>query len=553
MKENIKIPAGTDSIDIETSVKINSGTIPPINKPPVVTLNVPAQIVLPEVLSLKSVATDPDGIIMTYLWSKVSGLAATLTTNNKSETTVTGLVPGAYVFSLKVTDDKGGETTAIANITVKEAIPVPTKGYFSFPLYPAAGGLSAGVGRVTGNNLTIKNYRFSNKGSANNGHNLWVSGTNITIENCFFDESTGLGIYVNGGSNVTIKNCLFADNNWGILAERCTGNIKILDNQFINMIWDKIVQGCCRGQLIFFNGCSGAGNEIIGNRAENFRGESYNEDLVNVFGSGGVSGSPLKIQKNIFRGGGPSMTSGGIIGGDVGGNDIDISDNKLVNPGWYGFQVVSGTNINFANNQAFSDAFPWSRIGFLVYRISGYPPCGNITVGTSNKSNFKKADGGNFDWETNGTCGPVTGPATGLTLAEMNIPDPLITFIDEDQVWQIRARKTKYDRLVANGLAHPGVDLSRPDANAGADQNITGTSTTLTSLSTAAKDSSLVGFKWVQVSGPNASVIASTGSSLTQVSGLIKGSYVFRLEVTQKNKTPNVTTQDADWVTINKN
>lgn len=455
---------------------------------------------------------------------------------------------GYSIIEFEIYSDSGGVVVVppVDTIPIPPPPPPPTTGinYLNLPLYPGSGGMAAGIGRVTGNNITISGYRFTNKGGTNNGHCLWVTGTNIIIENNFFDESEGLAIYVNTGSSVTIRNNVCANNNWGMLIQRTTGNVKIINNQFLNMIWDRQVQGCCRGQLIFYDGCSGSGNEATGNRGENFVGESYNEDLVNTFGSGGTVASPLLIKDNIFRGGGPSLTSGGIIGGDVGSSNVLITGNKLVNPGWYGFQFVSGTNLTFANNQVYSESFPWSRIGFLIYRIVGYPACSGITVGTSNWSNFKRESGSLFNFETDGTCGAITGPSTGQTLASMNVPNHLLTLLTEDQIWELRSRKVKYDRIVANGKAYGDYDLSRPNASA------TFSGNTLRSTSTATNSNTIVAYRWVQVSGPGTLTFSNATGATTTVSGSA-GTYVVRQEVTQQNKgSVNVKTHHSNKTTI---
>lgn len=423
-------------------------------------------------------------------------------------------------------------------------VPVPSTGYLSLPLYNGTGALSPGVARITGSNITISGYSFTNTGSTNNGHCLWVSGNNIIIEGNYFGESSGLSIYVMGGSTVTIRNNLSVHNKWGYLIERTTGNVKVYNNQFLNMIWDRLVDGCCRGQFIFLNQVSGPGNEFNNNRGENFIGESYNEDLLNTYSSGGTQASPMIVRDNIFRGGGPSLTSGGIIGGDAGSNWGIFDGNKLVNPGWYGFQFTSGTNLTFTNNQVYSEAFPWSRIGFLVYRIVGYPACNNITVGPSNWSNFKKADGGLFNWETDGTCGSITGPSVGQSLASMNVPSHLLTFLTEDQIWELRSRKIKYDRIVANGLAYGNYDLSRPNASA------TYSAGTLRSTSTATNGNSIVAYKWVQVSGPGTLTFSNANAATTTVSGPA-GTYVVRQENTQQNQGgQNMKTYHSNKITI---
>lgn len=55
-----------------------------------------------------SASIDPEGGLLKYAWSKVSGpLQYVINSKTSANTTVTGLVQGTYVFRLVVTDDKG--------------------------------------------------------------------------------------------------------------------------------------------------------------------------------------------------------------------------------------------------------------------------------------------------------------------------------------------------------------------------------------------------------------------------------------------------------------
>lgn len=63
---------------------------------------------------------DADGSITTYSWVKTSGGTATLTNADKPTLTVTGLQSGQYVFTLTVTDNDGESDEDIAIVTVSE-------------------------------------------------------------------------------------------------------------------------------------------------------------------------------------------------------------------------------------------------------------------------------------------------------------------------------------------------------------------------------------------------------------------------------------------------
>ncbi|MEB2773758.1 PKD domain-containing protein [Algoriphagus sp. D3-2-R+10] len=65
-----------------------------------------------------SASKDEDGTIKTFAWSQLSGTPVTLKTPNKPKATAELKADGVYVFTLKVTDDKGavGEDTVSINV-----------------------------------------------------------------------------------------------------------------------------------------------------------------------------------------------------------------------------------------------------------------------------------------------------------------------------------------------------------------------------------------------------------------------------------------------------
>jgi gliding motility-associated-like protein len=67
--------------------------------------------------SIQGTGTDADGSIASYAWSQISGPnTATLTNATSSSVTTDNLIAGTYVFSMLVTDDKGA--TAFDNVSV---------------------------------------------------------------------------------------------------------------------------------------------------------------------------------------------------------------------------------------------------------------------------------------------------------------------------------------------------------------------------------------------------------------------------------------------------
>src|SRR5215204_2381658 len=92
----------------------------PVNQSPTVNAGTDQTIVLPaSSVTLTGTASDPDGSIASYSWSKVSGPAGgTITSAASASTTVTGLVQGIYTFRLTVTDNGGATASDDILVTV---------------------------------------------------------------------------------------------------------------------------------------------------------------------------------------------------------------------------------------------------------------------------------------------------------------------------------------------------------------------------------------------------------------------------------------------------
>jgi hypothetical protein len=89
-----------------------------------------------------------------------------------------------------------------------------------------------------------------------------------------------------------------------------------------------------------------------------------------------------------------------------------------------------------------------------------------------------------------------------------------------------------------------------PVANAGNDQTITlpVNSVTLDGKNSFDPDGTLTAYGWKQISGPSTATVAPSNVSLTTISKLVAGQYIFELSVTDNNGTTN-----ADRVTITVN
>jgi hypothetical protein len=306
-----------------------------------------------------------------------------------------------------------------SSITLPTTIGTP---YFSLPI----GNPQVYIDK---SNLVIENLQFKNP----LGTILRLSNcSNIIIRNCYFGASLGEAIAIEGGSNITVEKCLFANNRTMVYSNRSTGNIKVLNNQFVN------AKGPMpRGQFVQFNTCSGSGNLIQGNKGECFYGNSNPAELINLFSSTGTSTSPITVKDNIFRGGGPSLGGGGMAAGDYGGGWIRVENNKLVNPGQQGIGVAGGHDITIIGNQIFGEQKPWSNVGMFIWAQAG-ATCNNINI-INNRVNFTHKDGYINNWWYGGGCTNASYVTpTSITLAEMNVPAHLIDFITPEELLTIK-------------------------------------------------------------------------------------------------------------------
>lgn len=449
--------------------------------------------------------------------------------------------------------------------------------YFSFALYNGVG-----YGSTTTSSQTISQKKFINLDSTTittadggGGVGLFLNGVNnVIIEDCFFSTTFGSGLVLKNCDNITIRRNVFAKNNRAIYAVNCGANILIEDNDFLNTEGhDQYNTNTSnveyhRGQIIQMNTANGAGIIIRGNVSEQFFGRCYNQDLVNLYACVGTSGSPLTVFNNKFRGGSPSGSGGGIIAGDGDGEWILIDSNYVSDPGQYGISCAGGQDITFVDNKVYGAAFDWTNIGYAVADWDAVPNCSDITMGSSNKSNYKNAAGTNNAYFTNGDCGTVVGGGAVHDGTVTALTGTLRRYLTENQEWIVRADTTFQSFLVRKGLdiastGHGGppepIDLTIPNANAGSNQSISISTATLSGSATPSTPSvgggtnTIIGYHWVQVSGPNTATMSASTSATNNLSAMITGTYEFRLEVQQNNDQFDYDTYHADWVQVTVN
>ena len=92
------------------------------NKSPTVSAGSNNTLKLPvNSVTLTASASDPDGSIASYAWTKKSGPSATLNETSSQKLSVENMVKGTYVFTVTVKDNRGASASDDVQVTVNEA------------------------------------------------------------------------------------------------------------------------------------------------------------------------------------------------------------------------------------------------------------------------------------------------------------------------------------------------------------------------------------------------------------------------------------------------
>lgn len=256
---------------------------------------------------------------------------------------------------------------------------------------------SAPINYTGQNNITIASFQITG-GSSPCIH--LTSCNNVFINLCNLINSTDVAILLDNCSNVTIQQNTISNVQAGVVANNCTGGIKVLTNQMKNMVGPKY-----NAAFVQFNNVSGTNNAVNWNQLQNISGQSNPIDAIDIESSNGTSASPITISTNQIEGGGPSTYGGGIDLGHNGGSYQVATANILVNPGQYGMRIIGGNNISITNNSVFAAETSWTNVGIYIQSAPGYTVSASTVSG--NQVNWTNSTGKQAsDWLASGTATP---------------------------------------------------------------------------------------------------------------------------------------------------
>jgi hypothetical protein len=274
-------------------------------------------------------------------------------------------------------------------------------------------------------NMIIRGVRISNPSGTciliNNGSR------NILIENSEIGPCRINGIDIRGSMTVKVQNSYIHDiKNVAVATSNVTGHhvynnrierykkgvlsvasrqIVVRHNKFLNGNPWKFSTA---GQTVQFNAVTGAGNRVNCNVVENRPGESYVEDVINMYKSFGVSEDPIQIMSNKIKGGGPSTSGTGINPADFGSSYVLVKDNILVDPGTIGTGIWGGHHLQIINNLIYARQQPFTWSGMTIWNQKQTPgmQCYAHTV-RGNSVNWSDKYGKKNPYRNGGSCGTI--------------------------------------------------------------------------------------------------------------------------------------------------
>jgi hypothetical protein len=439
---------------------------------------------------------------------------------------------GTYAFNVQqYLDGKSGTASSMISVLAYPGEkPVLTKGS------PYTNDYYRGGCYFSGNYVHFKGLRIT--GFTQTDSYVWNGLLVMNSNNNIFEEmevdNNGAGMYIQGSSTGNLVLNSDFHHNYDPISSG--GNADGLDVAYVNAGTNNTVRGCRAWSnsddgfdsfenlgYILFDGCwSWSNGYIPGTTTTTPNGNGVGFKLGTV-GSGNSSTILRKL------------------------TDCVAFKNRLS-----GFHQEEGdcrmelyNNISFNNNEH-GFLFDWLNRAHIFKNNIAFNNVENNVVTSANSVNTNNSYGGTGygeNWTNNVTAADFTSISyTGVDGARgANGSLPNITFL------KLASGSDLIDAGVNIGLPFAGNAPDRgafesgvtapanqaPTANAGADKNVTlPTNTVSITGSGTDPDGTITAYAWTRVSGPNTPTLAGASTTTLSASGLISGTYVFRLTVT---------------------
>lgn len=421
--------------------------------------------------------TDTDGSVASYLWVRLSGPTVTITNSTSSTVSLSNLIVGIYTFRLTVTDNLGATGTAQATVTVVAANQAPVANAGTAITITLPTNSASIIGSGTDADGSISSYAWTQ-----------VSGPNTAT--------------LTNASNPTVSASNLIQ---GVYSFRLT----VTDNQGASGLANVSVTVNATPVNVAPTANAGADNSI-----------TLPTNMITLVGLGNdIDGSIASYSWIIFSGPGGTLTNQ---------NTSTLTASNMV-AGTYIFRLT------VTDNQG--------ATGFDTVTIVVQPASVNQTPLVDVGSDFSLTLPTN---STSITAAAADSDGTISTLAWIKVSGPAVTIANANTITVSLSamvtgsyvfRLTVTDNMGANASDEVTVIVSSvnqaPVVVASNDEIITlpTSSTNLIAVSSD-PDGSIASYIWTNTSGPGAPILTGATSNSLGISGLIIGTYVFRVLVT---------------------
>jgi poly(3-hydroxybutyrate) depolymerase len=495
--------AATSTDRISVNVVSGGSTTPPppptsTNQAPVARAGNDATITLPtnSITLNGGTSSDADGSIIKYEWKQVSGPStAAIASVNGTSTTVNSLVQGSYTFRLTIWDDKYMPAGDDVVITVNAA---------------SASTNQAPVARA-GNDASIT--LPTNSTTLNASGSSDADGSIIKYEWKQVSGPSTAGIASVNGSSTGVSSLV-----QGTYTFRVT-------------IWDDKYMPAGDDVVITVNAATTSTNQAPVARAGNDVSVSGTSTTLNGSGSTDGDGSIIKYQWSQVSG--PSTASIA----SVNGASTGVSS---LNPGTYTFRLTiwdnkyepSADDVVITVSAPTGNQAPVARAGNDATIASN--------TYTLNGTSSSDADGSIIKYQWTQVSGPSTASIASVNGSSSGVSGLVQgTYYFRLTIWDNKYEPSSDDVVIT--VTATSTTNQAPVARAGNDASITlpTNSVTLNGSSSSDADGSIIKYQWTQVSGPSTASIASVNGSSTGVSGMVQGTYYFRLTIWDNKYEPS--------------
>jgi hypothetical protein len=501
-----------DNTASQSTFLTGSTTPPPTttNKVPVANAGTDKVITLPtSSVTLSGSATDADGTIASYKWSKVSGpTSGTLANASTASTALSSLTQGAYVYRLTATDNKGATDIDDITVTVNgttsttNKAPVANAGSSKTITLPTNSAALSGSG--TDADGTISSYKWAQvSGPSTSTWSSTISAT-CTVSNLVAGTySYRLTVTDNKGAtgtatvNVTVNATTSTGNKVPVANAGSPVTLTLPTNtvQLSSKSYDP------DGKIAVY-----AWTQVSGPSTAAFNSTSTSMPWISKLVAG-VYTFRLTITDNMGAKASATVTvtvkSNSLSVGPLNQSPIAKTDGK---------RTVIGTSASLNGAES-------------------YDPDGQIKI---------------YNWLQK------SGPRSAFFINQDKATAQVSDLVPGSYVFELEV--TDNDGASAKApltLEVSGLDASNlPVARAGNDQaiNLPASSVNLNGSASSDPNGPIKTYQWTKISGPGTIVIATGSQATTQVSNLVVGTYEFKLEVTDGD---NLKATDIVKVTVN--